>query len=173
VASDSRDAFPLKPLSSSGVSNALEKAERYRLLNEPGEAESICHDILAIEPDHQRAIVTLVLALSDQFDRDLGERLTLARRLLERIDDEYERDYYAGVVWERRGKAILQKGTPGAGHDAYECLEEAMIWFERAEAIRPPGHDDAMLRWNACARKISSNRELRPRVEERHEPVLE
>jgi hypothetical protein len=165
--------FELKLLHADAIPAALEKAERYRLLNEPGEAESICHDILAVDPGHQGALVTLVLALTDQFERELGGRLTEARRLLGRIEGEYERAYYTGVVWERRGKAILKKGTPGAGYDAYDCLVEAMQWFERAEATRPPGHDDAMLRWNACARKLNSNNELRPRVEERHEPVLE
>jgi hypothetical protein len=173
VTSNPGGVLQFKPLSSDGVSRALEKAERYRLLNEPGEAESICHDILAVEPTHQAAVVTLVLALSDQFDRELGERLTKARRLLERIEGEYERAYYTGVVWERRGKAILKKHGPGAGHDAYDCFVEAMRWFEKAEATSAPGHDDAMLRWNACARKLNSSRELRPRVEERHEPVLE
>jgi hypothetical protein len=165
--------FELKTLHADAIPAALEKAERYRLLNEPGEAESICHDILAIDPAHQGALVTLVLALTDQFERELGGRVSEARQLVGRIEGEYERAYYTGVVWERRGKAILKKGTPGAGHDAYECLVEAMHWFEKAEAIRPPGHDDAMLRWNACARKIGSSPDLRPRAEERHEPVLE
>jgi hypothetical protein len=44
--------FALKPISHDSVANALAKAERYRLLNEPNEAESICHDILQIEPDN-------------------------------------------------------------------------------------------------------------------------
>src|SRR5262245_25112055 len=131
----------LKLLHADAIPAALEKAERYRLLNEPGEAESICHDVLAVDPAHQGALVMLILALSDQFERELGERLTEAGRALERLEGEYEKTYYTGVVWERRGKAILKKGTPGAGHDAYDCLAEAMQWFEKAEAIRPPGHD--------------------------------
>ena len=44
-----------KPLSPEPCPAALAKAERYRLLNEPGEAESICLDVLAVEPDNQEA----------------------------------------------------------------------------------------------------------------------
>ncbi|HEY3052652.1 MAG TPA: hypothetical protein VGK04_04610 [Thermoanaerobaculia bacterium] len=43
----------------------------------------------------------------------------------------------------------------------------------RAEKIRPAGNDDALLRWNTCARIFMNNRELRPREEERVEPYLE
>src|ERR1700722_16262182 len=56
-----------KPISPDAVPLALEKAERYRLLNEPAQAESICLDVLAVDPDNQRALVMLLLALSDQF----------------------------------------------------------------------------------------------------------
>ena len=57
--------FELKPLSLEGVPAALEKAMRYRLLNEPGEAESICHDVLGVDPDNQEA---LELFRSDRVD---------------------------------------------------------------------------------------------------------
>ena len=36
----------LKPISKDGIPEAISKAELYRYLNEPGEAESICRDIL-------------------------------------------------------------------------------------------------------------------------------
>ena len=55
--------FEPKPISRDAIPAALAKAERYRLLNEPGEAESICLDILQIEPANQEAIVTLLLHL--------------------------------------------------------------------------------------------------------------
>jgi hypothetical protein len=48
-----------------------------------------------------------------------------------------------------------------------------MSWYERAEAIRPPGNDDAILRWNTCARLISGNRDLAPQSESAYEPSLE
>jgi hypothetical protein len=47
-----------------------------------------------------------------------------------------------------------------------------MTWYERAEAMRPPGNDDAILRWNACARLIMRDQHLVPAVEERSEPLL-
>jgi len=47
----------------------LTKAERYRLLNEPEEAESICRDILDVDPTHEAALVNFLLALTDQFPR--------------------------------------------------------------------------------------------------------
>ena len=58
--------FELKPLSKDAIAGALAKAERYRLLNEASEAESICLDVLNIDPANQDALVTLLLALTDQ-----------------------------------------------------------------------------------------------------------
>ena len=150
--------FELKPLHHEAVPAALEKANRYRLLNEPSAAESIYLDILAIEPDNQEALVNIVLAMSDRFGKDyaVGERHI--KDFLGKIEGEYERAYYTGIVYERRAKAALAK----SGINAYELFEQAMEWFEKAENIRPPGNDDAILRWNGCARIIKRNK-LAPR----------
>jgi len=138
----------------------------YRLLNEPGEAESISLDVLRTEPDNQQALVILLLALTDRFSKGYAVGVTQARELLPRLRDPYEQAYYAGIICERRAKAQLHRGGPGCGFEAYEFLREAMAWYEKAEALRPPGNDDALLRWNACARIIMGNG-LAPRTEER------
>ena len=164
--------FDLKPLSAAAIPAALEKAVRYRLLNEPGEAESVCHDILRTDPDNQEALVTLLLALSDRFAKGYAVGVSQAGEILARVRDPYERAYYAGILCERRGKAQLENGSPGSGFEAYEFLREAMAHYERAEAIRPPGNDDALLRWNACARIIMQNK-IEPRPEVREEMQLE
>ena len=145
---------------------------RYRLLNEPGDCESICHDVLRIEPDNQQALVTLLLAITDRFSKGYAVGPAKAQEALSRLKNEYERLYYAGLICERRAKALLGQSLPGTGFDAHELLREAMNWFEKAEAIRPPHNDDALLRWNACARIISSNR-LQPRVVEEVGTTLE
>jgi hypothetical protein len=157
--------YELKRLSKDAVSAALEKALRYRLLNQPAEAESICHDVLDVEPENQDALVMLLLALTDRFGKGYAVGVTEARDVLDRLKDEYAKAYYAGIICERRAKAQLQQGYPGAGHDAYEFLREAMVWFEKAESLRPPKNDDAILHWNTCARIIMRN-QLGPRAEE-------
>jgi hypothetical protein len=164
--------FDLKPLSPDAIPAALEKAVRYRLLNEPGQAESVCHDVLRTDPENQEALVTLLLALSDRFGKGYAVGVSQAGEILARLRDPYERAYYAGILSERRGKAQLQSGGPGSGFEAYEFLREAMAHYERAEAIRPPGNDDALLRWNACARIIMQNK-IGPRPEVREEMQLE
>lgn len=164
--------FELKTLSPDAVPRALEKAVRYRLLNEPGEAASICLDALATDAGNQEALVTLLLALTDQFEDDGTTAVDDAWRCAEQIRDEYEREYYSGIVSERRARARLRRGVPDAGPRAYEWLREAMTSYERAEAIRPPGNDDAVLRWNACARLIMRDHRLVPEPEERREPLL-
>jgi hypothetical protein len=164
--------FTLKPLSIEAVPRALAKAERYRLLNEPGEAESICLDALEADPENQEALVTMLLALTEQFDEDATAALTRASACAGRIRSEYERAYYTGIIWERRAKARMKRGVPDCGPRAYEWLREAMQWYEKAEAIRPPGNDDALLRWNGCARLIMRDRRLVPSAEERGEPLL-
>ena len=150
--------FELKPLNHDAVPAALEKANRYRLLNEPGAAESIYLDILAIQPDNQEALAGIVLAMSDRFSKDYAVGDGRIQDYLSKIQSEYERAYYTGVVYERRAKVALAKG----GINAYELFEQGMEWFEKAEAIRPPGNDDAILRWNGCARIIKRNN-LSPR----------
>lgn len=150
--------FELKPIHKEAVPSALEKARHYRLLNEPGAAESICLDILQVEPDNQEALVTLVLAMSDRFARDYAIGDAQIQDYLSRISDEYERAYYTGIIYERRAKANLSKGSPGAESTAYEFFRQAMSWFEKAETVRPAGNDDAILRWNGCARIITRNK---------------
>jgi hypothetical protein len=162
----------LKKLSREAIGGALEKAERYRLLNEPGEAESICLDVLAAEPHNQEALIMLLLAVTDRFSKSYGVSDTQAKEILTKIKGDYEHAYYSGILAERRAKAQLARGTPGCGHQAYEGFHEAMNWFEKAEAVRPPGNDDALLRWNTCARMIDKNN-LTARVEERVELPLE
>ncbi|MGH7937384.1 MAG: hypothetical protein ACREFG_02685 [Chthoniobacterales bacterium] len=162
----------LKKLSPEAIPAALEKAERYRLLNEPAEAESICLDILATDPENQPALIALLLAVTDRFSKGYGVSDTQAGKLLARLTGEYERAYYAGILAERRAKARLAQGSPGSSHHAYDDLSEAMGQFEKAEAIRPRGNDDALLRWNTCARMIAKNK-LVARDEEWIEPPLE
>ena len=163
--------FELKAVSPEAVARALAKAERYRLLNEPGEAESICRDVLQVEPDNQEALTTMTLALTEQFHDD-ASTVVEAFTTVVQLRDEYERAYYTGIVAERRAKARLRHGMPGSGPQAYEWLRDAMTWYEKAETIRPAGNDDARLRWNACARLIMRNRHLVPIGEERGEPLL-
>jgi len=158
----------LKSLHKDAIPAALEKAERYRLLNEPGEAESICLDILHVDAENQQAIVTLLLALTDRFTKGYGVSDTQIKELLRQIRDEYECAYYSGIFVERRAKAKLAQHTPDCRFQAYDLFREAMDWFEKAEAIRPAGNDDALLRWNTCARIIERNK-LVPRAEE--EPI--
>ncbi|MGH7463700.1 MAG: hypothetical protein ACREK1_00910 [Longimicrobiales bacterium] len=157
--------FELKLLSREGVEAALQKAERYRLLNEAWQAESICRDVLRIEPDNQRALTTLILALTDQFRTEGAAHGEEARALLSQLTSEYARAYYAGIICERRGMAYLNRNTPGAGFIAYDWLRKAMQWYEQAEALRQPGSEDALLRWNTCARVIDRDDSIQPAPE--------
>ena len=152
--------FQYKQITLEAVPRALAKAERYRLLNEPEEAESICQDIIGIDPDNQQALITLLLALTDTFHQaSAGGAFTRSKELLPRLKDEYERAYYEGVICERWAKAQFNPHRPSPF--AYHSLREAMNWYEKAEAISPAGNDDAVLRWNACARFIESSSHLK------------
>lgn len=154
--------YELKRISPEGVSAALEKAMRYRLLNEPMEAESICMDVLELEPENQQALVTLLLALSDQLDQRLSERVRRTRDVLERLGDPYSRLYYEAIVYERQAKAHLRKGGPGSGHYTFSFLKKAMDLYEEAAELSPEGNDDAVLRWNTCARIIMNHSDVEP-----------
>ena len=145
----------LKPITREGIPSALQKAERYRLLNDAVAAESIYLDVLEIEPDNQQAIHNLVLSITDQFDHDPSEGVARARKLLPRITSEYDRHYLNGLIAERRGRAQVARSAEVAA----DWFREAMTWYAKAEAMRPAGNDESILRWNTCVRLLG-----------RHEP---
>jgi hypothetical protein len=162
----------LKPISKEALPAALQKAERYRLINQSWAAESICPDALAVDPGDQELLVTLLLALTDQFPERGGADVDRARKLLPRLSDAYKRAYYAGIICERRAKAQLDHGGPGASGIAYHALHEAMDFYEKAEATRPPGDDEALLRYNTCVRLLERYPQLQPAPEEHPAPNL-
>lgn len=159
-------SFEPKPISKQSVLLALQKAERYRVINDPSSAESICLDVLTVEPENQQALVTLLLAITDQFEDAPTSGVARAREVLPRLYDPYKQAYYAGIICERCAKAQLRSGRLGSGEMAYEWLREAMSWYEKAESQRPENNDEAILRWNTCARMFARNDHLRPRTEE-------
>jgi hypothetical protein len=158
--------FNPKPITKDAIPTALQKAERYRVINDPTSAESICLDVLAVSPEHQQALVTLLLAITDQFGPAPTEGARRAREVLPRLHDEYKRAYYAGIICERCAKAQLRSGAPKSGEMAYQWLREAMSWYEKAESQRSSGNDEAILRWNTCGRLLARNPSLRPSTEE-------
>lgn len=153
----------LKRISHAALPAALAKAERYRLLNEPEQAESICRDVLAVEPKNQTALVTLLLALTDQFRAQSTTSVKRAEEVLALVEGEYAKVYYAGIVRERWGLALLAAGDPG--RQAFAWLDDAMKQYEAAEALAAGGNDDAILRWNSCARIIERDK-LQPSHEQ-------
>jgi hypothetical protein len=163
----------LKKITKRGVPAALKRAERYRLLNEPSDAESICLDVLDIDPANRDAKVLLLLARTDQFEDRLTEAFDEARAVLDMLRDQYSKDYYDGIICERRAKAHYKRAFPGSNHVAYEWFVRAMACYERAAKKRPPNEDEAILRWNACARMLARHPDLEPRAEEVAEQMLE
>lgn len=165
--------YALKLLSPAAIPAALDKAERYRLLNEPEQAESICEDVLAADPDNAEAARMLLLALTDQFPHQEGSVVGRAQAIVAKLAGEYDRAYYAGLVAERRARALLERRGPGSAMPAGDWLRDAMQWFERADLIRPAGNDEARLRWNACVRLAERHPHLVAPVDEgRAEPLM-
>jgi hypothetical protein len=162
-----------RPISKAAIPAALERAERYRLLNEPAQAESICLDVLAVEPDNQTALITQLLAITDHLQTERSKGAQRARAILPKLSDTYRRSYYAGIIAERHALAMLANGAPRAGQGAYALVREAMDLYEQAEKLRPPGEDEAILRWNACVRLLERVPELTPGTTEDYEPGFE
>ena len=125
-----------------------------------------------MEPGNTKAVVILLLAITDQFGTSSLASVNDANQLLHRLPGEYQQQYYAGIICEREGKSDLSMGRFEYAYSAYTCLRNAMIHYEKAEAVRPPGNDDSILRWNTCARLIMHHH-LVPRNEENIELPLE
>ena len=150
----------LKSISPAAIPAALEKALRYRLLNEPLEAESICLDVLLVDPNNDQAIATLLLARTDLFNEEDTSALERAKAVLPRFGSKYDQAYYEGVVYERWAKAQAARRVPG--HVVQGWYRHAMHCFERAEALAPPENPDAILRWNTCARLLDHDVQAHP-----------
>lgn len=163
-------SFQLKPLSKGAVETALNKAEHYRLLNQPALAESICLDILDADPENQKVKIVLLLSLTDQFDHK-QVKAKLALDIANGLKDPYAKLYYLGIIHERQGNTCLHSSNPGSDFDAYEWYLEAMDYYEKADDINPSGNEDVVLRWNTCARIIMENH-LKSRPKDIY-PVLE
>ena len=164
--------FELKALNGEALEAAQQKALRYRLLNQPRFAASICRDILEVDPVNQDALITLILSLSDQFGAKGETSVSDAMDLVPRLEGDYEKAYFAGIVCERRAIGQLEITGPGSGQIAYDWLRRAMSHFEKAEALSASDNDDAVLRWNTCARMINTRADLRP-AEDHVETMLE
>jgi hypothetical protein len=164
--------FELKRLTKESIEPALDKAEHYRLLNQPRLAESICLDILDVEPGNQKASVILLLALTDQFKQSSTRASKQALELANSLKDEYSRIYYSGIIHERQGAAALGSSSPGGDVDAYEWYREAMDFYEQANEINKGQNDDPILRWNTCARIIMEHH-LHERPDDNSPQMLE
>jgi tetratricopeptide (TPR) repeat protein len=162
------ETFTLRLISKAAIPQAMNKAERYRLLNDPEQAESICLDVLATEPDNQQALVVLILAMTDQFGNEIAPAVQQVREYLGRLADEYQRHYYEGLVYERQGRACLQR--PMGWSFAYDRFRSAMTCYEQADALSPVDDDEAILRWNSCVRTIQ-RAHLEPRPAEMEQPL--
>lgn len=163
--------FTIKPISSNSIGDALAKAERYRLLNEPSEAESICRDILEIDPENRQARISLILALTDEIPEEASS-FGRAMEAISHLETPYDRAYYSGISWERRAKALFSSKGPGSSGYVYDWIIEALQFFDEAERLRPAGNDSSILRWNACVRFLEHHKGLGPRTEQAPEPIL-
>src|SRR5262245_31348130 len=146
--------YQLKSISRAGIAEALAKVELYRYLNEPEESESICRDILAVDPKQQLALRLLGLSITDQFTGGISDRYREVEEIFHKLADPYERLYYTGILYERRAKAQLCAGQ--SPHTLLPLFERALQNFGDAEKIRPAGNDDSILRWNRCVRLLQS-----------------
>ncbi|MBI5894720.1 MAG: hypothetical protein HZB24_01460 [Desulfobacterales bacterium] len=164
----------LRSLKPEAIPSALEMAKRYRLLNEPDEAESICLDILAVDPGHQEALITRLLALTDKFAVGaVYPAFEQARELVARLESPYCKAYYTGLIFERRAKHHLRQGGPGAGTIAYQWLAKALEAFGTALGSCDPGKQDAVLRWNSCARILNTHPDVKPDESNQGEMLLD
>ena len=159
----------LKKISHEAIPRATQKAERYRLLNQSWATESICLDILEVDPTNQPVLVMLILAITDQFGRESAELVRRARETLDRLTDPYQRAYYAGIIAERLAHAQLVSGAMHAEAMALATLRSAMESFEKAEQLRQTGNDDSILRWNTCQRTLAGMRRQEV-ADEQYEP---
>lgn len=146
-------AWKLKELGARNLGAALALAKHYRDLSQPEEAESICRDILRVNPEEGDALRTLGLALTDRFPTAWRTLFDEACSIFAKLDSEYERVYYTALAWERYAKAELEAGH---AQSALHAFEEAMQGFEEAERLSAADDPAPILHYNRCVRALGS-----------------
>ncbi len=152
--------FELKRLTTQDLDAAIAKAKKYRDLNQPEEAASICRDVLVVDANSQDALRILGLSLTDRFGTAQVGLFEEAVETFERLTSAYERMYYAGISWERSAKAHLERGE---AHSALASFEHALELYEDAERLAAEGGistPDPILRYNRCVRILTTNSAL-------------
>lgn len=151
----------LHDIHADAIEAAIETAKQYRSLLEPEIAESICLDILKIDSKNQAALVVYILALTDQLNQaEKQSQIKAILRAIEKLDNEYQRFYYTGLLSERRARFLITQ--PMSHSFAYDYFYEALENYQQAQKIRPEHNDEAILRWNSCIRTIQKEK-LQPR----------
>lgn len=158
-------ALELKPLRARNLAAAVNLAKHYRDLNQPEEAESICRDILAVEPENEDALRILGLALTDRFPAAWMTLFDEACACFGRLRSPYEQAYYTAIAWERFAKAQVEAGR---AHNAVHAFEEAITRFEAADKLGSPDDPAPILHYNRCVRALLDNPSLREAVSEPH-----
>ncbi len=144
------------------VDHSLEKARQYRSLLEPEMAISICLDIFAVDKNHQPALIVYILALTDSLAKSgMKKPDKFILDAIKRLDTKYNRFYYEGIFYERKARGLIAHHTMSKSF-AYRLLLDAMACYEKAEKLSDSANDDAVLRYNSCARVIE-NEHLEPR----------
>lgn len=165
--------YELKPLSKDAIPNAIERAKQYRLLNQPWHAESICRDILAVDPDHQQNLIILLLAITDQFGNEkLGKSKEDAEKIILQLRDEYQRDYAYGIIYERQASTAIRRGGPRSHYIAYYHLIKALEYYKKSGKSHPEKNEESTLRWNTCVRMIQEFK-LQPAPDDDDSTMLE
>ncbi len=154
--------FDLKPLSKEAIPKAIDRAKQYRQLNQPWHAESICRDVYAVDPDHQQNLIILFLAITDQFVNEKnGKSMQDAEEIIDKLRDEYQRDYAHGIVYERQASSAIRRGGPRANYIAYYHILRALEYYEKSAKSHPDKNEESILRYNTCVRMIEEF-DLRP-----------
>lgn len=109
----------------------------------------------------------MILALTDQFpDGAHPQAAVEAEKAAARIQDEYKRLYLSDIIRERRGKAMLAAAVPARhGRRRNGCVKRCRATSVR-KPLRPAGNDEAVLRWNTCARLLMTIPSTAPDVRE-------
>jgi hypothetical protein len=164
----------LKTINKETIPSAIEMAKQYRMLSEPEVAQSICQDVLTIDPDNQEALITLLLALTDNISV-IGKNsgFDQAKEVVQKLSSDYCKAYYSGIIYERKAKYHLKQEGLGSGAVAYGWFRDAMKAFGTALTSCDPDNQDAILRWNSCARFINSHPEVKPDDADQTEMLLD
>ena len=161
-----------KNLESADLDAALAAAQASWAELRAEETESICLDILELDPNHRSTLDLLLRCRIELLKKGLPQSVARAQELIPQLDSDFDQAFYSGMIREAQARYLLEKRGRATSGVAYSWFRHAMDDFAAASNL-DAGRVEPKLHWNACLRTLENNPQCVPPPEDGEDHGIE